>query len=204
MSAKQHGGGTYKVKCGEFFYFGSTMYFAKRRYSHLYTLKKGTHPNPGIQAAFNETGEFSFHIIELLDVDSDMRPAEQALIQQHREHPHLCNIRDAETTYLSDEVFDAIRAASPGRYDRSAAARERIAESKRGIRNPKARTVIVTHPDGSEVEHPTQTAAAAFFGVSQQALQQWMSGKIAWPGSNPRVGREHIWHFKARFKDAEV
>lgn len=61
------------------------------------------------------------------------------------------------------------------------------------------RMVIVTHPDKSEVEFPTIELASEFFKVTPAALREWMADKTPWPGKNPMVGKEYIWHFRARF-----
>lgn len=48
------------------YYIGSAESFARREWSHKYELRKGTHKNPRLQAAWNKYGEemFVFEIIE--------------------------------------------------------------------------------------------------------------------------------------------
>ena len=48
------------------YYIGSAESFARREWQHKYDLKKGTHKNPRLQAAWNKYGEemFVFEIIE--------------------------------------------------------------------------------------------------------------------------------------------
>lgn len=202
MSAKQHLGGIYRITCGDYFYFGSTRNFSSRRYVHEWSLKKGMHCNPVLQDAFNRLGKIGFSVIEAIHSDDPLTPSEQAHIDIHRGNPFLCNIIDPVPKYMTDEEWSEIRANAPGRYNRSEESKARIAESKKGSLNPRSKAVIVTHPDGTEVEFPSQTAAAQFFEVTQQSLSLWMSGKIAWPGDTAKVGKEWIWRFRARFKDA--
>lgn len=48
------------------YYIGSAESFARREWSHKYELRKGTHKNPRLQAAWNKYGEemFVFEILE--------------------------------------------------------------------------------------------------------------------------------------------
>jgi hypothetical protein len=76
-----------------------------------------------------------------------------------------------------------------------------MAAAKRGARNPNARAVQVTEPDGTQLEFATATDAAEFFGVSQQLMDQWLKGNTAWPGTGRRVRRCNAWiaSYSARF-----
>lgn len=80
--------------------------------------------------------------------------------------------------------------------------RRRMSESKKGRRNPNSRPVIVTDPDGIETEFDSVTAVAEFFGVTQQTMDLWMSGKVKWPapGKGRKVNR-WVAGYKARFKE---
>lgn len=50
------------------YYIGSAESFARREWSHKYELRKGTHKNPRLQAAWNKYGEemFVFEVLELV------------------------------------------------------------------------------------------------------------------------------------------
>lgn len=80
--------------------------------------------------------------------------------------------------------------------------RRKMSESKKGRRNPNSRPVIVTDPDGIETEFDSVTAVAEFFGVTQQTMDLWMSGKVKWPapGKGRKVNR-WVAGYKARFKE---
>jgi hypothetical protein len=71
--------------------------------------------------------------------------------------------------------------------------RQKMAAAKTGARNPKSRPVIVTKPDGSTETFPSTTAAAKFFGTSQQMLEQWIKGLVPWPGTGQFVRHKYAW-----------
>jgi hypothetical protein len=60
--------------------------------------------------------------------------------------------------------------------------------------------VTVTDPDGIEMEFDSVTGVAAFFGVTQQLMDSWMSGKVKWPrvGKGCKVNR-WIAAYRARY-----
>lgn len=78
--------------------------------------------------------------------------------------------------------------------------RRRMSEAKRGGRNHRSRSVTVTDPDGIEMEFDSVTGVAAFFGVTQQLMDSWMSGKVGWPrqGKGRKVNR-WIAAYRARY-----
>lgn len=65
--------GIYKIlnKIDGKFYIGSAINIRKRQYVHLCRLRKGTHDNKHLQAAYDKNGEnaFEFWIIELCSKD---------------------------------------------------------------------------------------------------------------------------------------
>jgi hypothetical protein len=196
--------GIYRIVVGPFIYIGSATNFPSRRYHHLWLLKKGRHYNPMLQKAFNEEQDFAFQLHEkIITADTTvLRKAEQGYITELRKsNPNfLCNIHNPFPWDPSDEEIREMVGEVRKTITRSERTRQRIAASKQGAKHPRARAVIVTAPNGEETEYPTVTAAAAFFKVSQQAMDQWMRGVVAFPGKDPRVGKEWIWNYKAEFK----
>lgn len=63
-------------------YIGSAKNFEARRSIHISMLKGGKHPNAHLQRAWNRDGaeNFAFIIVSILNLDSDLIPAEQAWI----------------------------------------------------------------------------------------------------------------------------
>jgi group I intron endonuclease len=60
----------YKIFFDNYIYIGSTYNFSKRKFEHLWNLKKNKHPNPIFQNYFNKHGEskINFEIIEKVDI----------------------------------------------------------------------------------------------------------------------------------------
>jgi len=92
--------------------------------------------------------------------------------------------RDEWTSKLSEAQKERLRG---GMSDETKA---RMATAKMGRRNPKATPVLVRCPDGSTKHFETVTAAAGFFGVTQQAMDLWLRGKSSWPTAGGKT-KEH-------------
>lgn len=203
--------GTYFLRAGEAFYIGSSSDFRKRRYFHSGKLKKGIHPNKRLQTAYNLSGECRFVPFEFMkpgprenddDFRSRLRDAEQKLIDIHKADPQFCNKSRSAFGPDNGEIIKArwndpdyrkqkVESAT-GRVA-SETSRLRMAAAKRGAKNPVARAVVVTCPDGSEKRFPTVTDAAEFFKVTQQLFDLWLKGKVAWPGTGRSTKEANRW-----------
>ncbi len=183
--------GIYRIHCGPYFYIGSTSDFEKRRQHHRWVLANGRHCNRKIQAAFNEHGSMSFERLRLTDLVEDLRAEEMEILNLYAADPFLCNINS--NTFGPDEAMKERARDRMADRETSAPTRAKMADAKRGARNAKARAVIVTDPDGVEIEFPCVSDVAKFFGVSQQLMDQWIRGVVAWPGKGYRVRKENAW-----------
>ena len=67
------------------FYVGSAVNFAERKRKHWWMLRKGTHANKHLQAAWLKYGEqaFVFVIVESLPDDADLLAAENVWLKEH-------------------------------------------------------------------------------------------------------------------------
>lgn len=200
--------GTYFVRAGDSFYIGSSGNFRRRRYSHLGNLKHGCHQNDALQAAFDACGEAAFIPFRFIKRELDesdesfrdrLRAAEQLLLDTHWDSPGRCNRSPSAYGPDNGEVVRKMWDRPGFREMMSKIAREkvvtpetrvRMSQAKRGSKNPNAREVLVSCPDGSKRFFPTGVAAAEFFGVTQQLFDQWMKGVTAWPGTGKRGPRE--------------
>lgn len=214
--------GTYMLRVGPFFYIGSSGNFRKRKYQHCGDLKKEVHHNQSIQSAYTLGSEIEFIALEYIhraedetvgDYSTRLRNAEQKLLDRYAKDPHLCN-KSTNAFGPDNSDFMKSRWADP-EYRKAMLARIQecrgpvteetrrlMSESKKGSRNPNSRKVIVTDPDGIEMEFDSVTAAAGFFKVTQQLMALWMSGGVKWPARNKgRSIYRWVAAYQARFKE---
>jgi hypothetical protein len=64
--------------------------------------------------------------------------------------------------------------------------------AKTGARNSKSRPIVATGPEGTK-SFESVSGAASFFGVSQQTMDMWVRGVVAWPGSSPKTRKRNRW-----------
>lgn len=202
---------TYLLRVGSSFYIGSSRDMRKRRYLHSADLRNGRHPNPKIQAAYNTIGKMEVVPLDFIppmegetkeDHSTRLRVAEQRLLDQWADDPHLCNASpnalgpdsgDSSKPRWRDEAYrEKMSNALKGRTT-SAETRKKMSAAKVGARNAKSRKVLVTKPDGSTETFETVTGAAAFFKVTQQLLDLWLKGAVAWPGIGGRCRTQNRW-----------
>lgn len=205
--------GTYRVNVGPKFYLGSTTRLGSRHSSHRADLAAGKHPNKALQAAWNEHQDFQLVVLTLIpakDHDAGRDHAErlkfyeQRLLDESFHDSNCCNA--SESSRYNTTLSDAMKAkwcdpefrVSTTRKLREARkanpvgpeTREKMAAAKRGLAGPAARPCVLQLP-GSDVElaFESVTEAAAFVGVSQQAMQGWVTGRVPWPGLGPKPPR---------------
>ena len=83
------------------FYVGSAVDFAKRKRMHVWKLRKGTHANKHLQAAWNKYGEDSFifvlvqHVAEMVDLLNE----ENWWLQMSVGQPNCYNIAESATAF---------------------------------------------------------------------------------------------------------
>lgn len=205
--------GIYRVDVGPKFYLGSTTRLGSRHSSHRADLAAGKHPNKALQAAWDEYQDFRFTVLTLIppkDCDEGrdhverLKFHEQVLLDQLFADPGCCNASESSrynTTLSSvmrakwlDPEFRVghLRKLRAGRLNNPASpeTREKMAAAKRGLAGPAARPCVLRLPGSdAELAFESVTEAAAFVGVSQQALQGWMTGRTPWPGLGPKPPR---------------
>lgn len=92
------------------YYIGSAGSFARREWQHRYDLKRGTHKNPRLQAAWNKYGEemFVFEIIEEVPEGDNQLKAEDVWLRNHVGLPQCYNINTgAEAPRLGIPMTEA-------------------------------------------------------------------------------------------------
>lgn len=167
--------GVYRITCGDTTIIASTIL------DHQELLENGVHPHDGLQAEYDRTLEFGATL--LMEVP-----------RKHDDSDHVHHERQAngvtviEDTGLRDLWQDPdFRAAQIERLrgrTLGETTRARMSEAKRGDRNPNA-----TPCEVGGVRYPCVSDAARAIGVSQQALQQWLTGATPWPGTGLRKSR---------------
>jgi len=217
--------GTYMLRVGPFFYIGSSGNFRKRKYDHCGNLKRGIHPNQAIQSAYSPGAGIDFITLEFIhraegetveEYSTRLRNAEQKLLDRYAKDPHLCN-KSTNAFGPDNSDFMKSRWADPEYRNAMLAkmrecrgpvtekSRKLMSEAKKGRRNVKSRQVIVTDPDGIETEFDSVTATAAFFNVTQQLMDSWMSGKVKWPAPNKGWSRNRwIAAYRARYVEKAI
>jgi len=131
--------GVYKITCIETgkFYVGGTTDCRRRRYEHLYALRKSKHRSIRFQNAFNKYGEssFVFEVLEFCDRDS-FRVREQYWIDTLRPFDRNVGFNvtaQAFPTTLgripTSETLDKIRATWSRKQDKCAHFRKAIVRS---------------------------------------------------------------------------
>lgn len=92
------------------YYIGSAESFARREWQHKYELKKGTHKNPRLQAAWNKYGAdaFVFEVLEEIKEGASQLQIEDTYLVQHVGKPECYNINpSAELARLGMRMTDA-------------------------------------------------------------------------------------------------
>lgn len=76
------------------YYIGSAESFARREWQHRYELRKGTHKNPRLQAAWNKYGEemFVFEVLEEVPQDRTAFDIENTYLMRCVGRPDCYNI----------------------------------------------------------------------------------------------------------------
>ena len=135
------------------YYIGSAESFARREWQHKYDLKKDTHKNPRLQAAWNKYGAdaFVFEVIEEIAQGVSQLQIEDTYLMQHVGRPECYNINaNAELSRLGMVMSEESRAklsanrkgkAAGGSHYRfgktvSPAVRAKIGAKQKGV--PKA------------------------------------------------------------------
>lgn len=145
------------------YYIGSAGSFERRQWQHKYNLKRNTHKNPRLQAAWNKYGEeaFVFEVLETVPEGDNQLKAEDVWLSQHVGRRDCYNINTgAEAPRLgiphSEETKRKTSASRTGkaagsehyRYGKTVSpeVREKIGAAQRGV--PKATRTFT--PEGLE------------------------------------------------------
>ena len=206
--------GTYWIQAGQSFYIGSTTALGKRVWTHRADLKTGTHPNRALQAAYDAAGTMEAFLLTEAprkrdDSDQDHRKRlqfhEQTALDQHFTDPGCTN--DSESSAFNSNIGaitkahwqrPEYRAAQLQRLktlgcDPTQETRAKMAKAKTGAANPMARPCTIRH-HGETLRFPACRNAAKHFGVTPQALDNWLSGASPWPGQGKRKARPQNRH----------
>jgi len=201
--------GTYVITIGNTAYVGSSSNLASRKHQHGGDLKRNAHPNQNLQAAFNSGKPYSFIRKQIVDIDdfddntslrNHLRQLEQVLLNDLVASGLFSianvsmNTRGPEARpdmikRWQDPEFRAKMKDARLKYSPTPETRKKMADQKRGAKNVKSRAIIATSITGETHRFDSTSAAATFFNVSQQVMQQLMAGKISWPGNGPRKCR---------------
>lgn len=114
--------GIYKITIGNWFYYGSTNNFKKRKSDHLRRLKANEHPNPKLQSVYNKYKLFHFEECAYEPDVSKLLELEQLVLDSVKDYSGICNINFtagcgpswAGKTH-SDVSKDKMRIAATGR-----------------------------------------------------------------------------------------
>ena len=203
--------GTYRIEIGPVFYLGSTTALGPRLSQHRTDLEKGKHPNETLQAAYDKHRTFAAYLLKEIprkrdDSDSDHRKRlqfnEQLELDTHFFKRGCANTSQNSgfNSTLSDTMkarwqdpeyrtrrLMALRAGRCADPDRTVSpeTREKMAAAKRGSNNAKARPCTLCF-EGKVYKFAAGTEAAAHFGTTQQAMDQWLKGSSPWPGTGSR------------------
>ncbi len=213
----------YKITCGGVFYIGSTSSLARRNRDHLWRLKRGIHPNPMLQKAYDDGGEFkSFHVEIIKPCDDvnelreKLRAAEQVKLDYQFNLEGCCNYSPNASGPNNGEMMKnkwedleyrekmvAFMKSRKGAVV-TAETRKKMAAAKRGAKNAKSRAVECIHVRrGEEARIERFESAAAFgraYGFSQQLVQSWLSGKCK-PSKISRSDEDDKWKERLTFHD---
>ena len=201
----------YRLEVGATFYIGSTRALGPRFSDHAARLTKGIHSNPMLQKAHDDGGAVSLVVLETVARKHDDSDKDHSRRLKFREQAHLtpllkldlCANRSESTTHNTgigewmktkwqDPVFrekqiTRMKLRKGGAV--SLESRSKMAEAKRGSRNPKARPCQVGFAGELRV-FPCGASAAAHFKVSQQVMDLWLRGEVPWPGTGKRAPRQ--------------
>lgn len=208
--------GIYRVNVGDLFYVGSTGCFEKRHDQHKSDLARGIHHCTRLQEEFNKTGRFEMILLKMIprkrddskaDHDTRLRLNEQWMLDDNKGNPHLAN--SSESAFHNSNIGENLKARWQNPQFREAQikrmkarrgdavtpeSRERMAQAKRGVKNPKSHACEITM-DGKSRKFESVREAALAYGVNQQAMDLWMRGVVPWPGTGkrrPRAGTAHL------------
>lgn len=206
--------GTYWIQAGASFYIGSTTGLGKRIWTHRAELKAGDHPNKALQAAYDAAGTMEAYLLTEVprkrdDSDHDHRKRlqfhEQLALDEHFARPGCTN--ESESSRFNSNIGritkanwqqPEFRAAQLERLKTQARnptpeARAKMAKAKTGAANPMARPCTILH-NGETLRFPACRNAAQHFGVTAQAMDNWLSGASPWPGQGKRKPRPQNRH----------
>lgn len=86
-------GGLYVIWFSDTHYYGGRAVDFRQRWArHLRGLKKGTHPNPHMQAVYNIHGRFEPSVLTVIQTKDDAQPVEQAWLDQNFGLPGCLNL----------------------------------------------------------------------------------------------------------------
>lgn len=163
------------------YYVGSAESFARREWSHKYELRKGTHKNPRLQAAWNKYGEemFVFEVLETVPEGVTAFEVENKYLAECVGKPDCYNINTNAFVprlgvMLSDEAKQNISRARKGkhagqnhyRYGKTLAEeiRAKISASQKGKANPRKGQRMSEHGRANVAAAVKRGAESHFYG----------------------------------------
>lgn len=167
--------GIYKIEIGPYFYYGRAVDVEGRLTVHRHHLKKGTHRNPHMIAAFNKYGEFTTTHIVACPVE-DLPRYEAAFVNGSLANPRCMNIAgvDVEGYHLhADETRRKMSDRKKAFYSTEA--------GKEHHKQVFGRGVAVTTPDDTTHTFDTVKDACAFLDYDESTLINILKGRRPWP-----------------------
>lgn len=175
----------YKLIVGDHFGLGVAANMGMVKHYHREKLRAGDHKLEKLQAAYNELGSKAYLYVEVfqhLQKDYDFMEMEEAL-------------RQVEAFYEDDPFF----CGAVHRWEVSARQREKMSKAKISGRNPKARKVRITWPDGTSLVFPSLMDASAALGVSNGLISYWLTPKSQGPGRSYKMA--HLRGVKVAYEE---
>lgn len=202
--------GIYEITCGGKIYIGSSMTVRSRLHGHRSRLMRGCHYNPRLQAAFDASKTFAFKILKWLPGETleAVRAWERSFLEIHEGDPDCCNVAhcnpkpvvlggprpEMKVRTVVDENGDPVPYDHPEYWE----------HWRRGITPSIAtRLIVLSGPEG-EMEFRGFKAVADYLKVSHFMMQEWMEGRIPWPGTGKRRNKasyRHVANYTYRWSD---
>lgn len=153
------------------FYYGQSQSLRARKAQHMCNLRLGRHGNPIMQACWNKYGEATFTKVLSVPVDR-LNEVEQSYLNVFVGMENCANIQ-------AD--------ASSSRGRRWSEAQYKARAEQVGDNSNRAVKIRVTDLSTGIVRvFGSMTTAAEAYGIKQNHLSTWLTGKANQPCDNPR------------------
>lgn len=167
--------GIYRIKIDEYFYFGQTKDFVKRKSAHKKKLQCGWHKNIYMQRVFNSRGEDNFVFEKLIICPpSELNQWEGLFVDKYYDDPKCMNLT---------------RVKKDGRYEMSEQTRKKLSALLKGreitqehiekLIEVNEKDIVLISPNGENHEFKSVQDGEIFLGVT--GLNKYLYGERPWP-----------------------